>query len=148
MLWRQARLHKDGRLVEPLPPAPADGVTGICYLFCVAAGAEHSWKNFYVSKRVAHGSSVHDKMYDAVETSVQARVGIASCRSIAFESVPTAHLGYRSRGGSDWSPHRITPQDVGTNWILPCGVMRCADQSDPPLRYNAMCGPIGSSPAV
>mmetsp|Transcript_13708 Transcript_13708/g.29274 ORF Transcript_13708/g.29274 Transcript_13708/m.29274 type:complete len:262 (-) Transcript_13708:275-1060(-) len=71
LLVYDVKLRRDGQLEEPLPAPPADGVTGICYLFCVAAGAAHSWQTFYISKRLQHGSSFHDKLWDAEEQEVQ-----------------------------------------------------------------------------
>jgi hypothetical protein len=66
----QVKLLADGALAEPLPPPPEDGVTGMCYLFCAAAGAKHSWHTFFYHKYNGFGSSFHDKRGEQVKVQV------------------------------------------------------------------------------
>lgn len=58
LTYHDAQLDRQGELLSPLPePEPGKG---ICYLFCVAAGAIHEWKTFYQDPTTGFGSSFHD----------------------------------------------------------------------------------------
>mmetsp|Transcript_27793 Transcript_27793/g.46509 ORF Transcript_27793/g.46509 Transcript_27793/m.46509 type:complete len:326 (+) Transcript_27793:65-1042(+) len=64
------KLHPDGAMFDISLPLPKEG-HGICYLFCVAAGANHDWKTIYLHE---FGTSFHDETARQLGNSIEVQV--------------------------------------------------------------------------